>query len=317
MRLLLKFRWLLFFIILLSNSAKADGMYYPQLIAFFKCDLVVDVSFKSSNKSFFWVEINEVVKDNKYGLKKGERLRIENVLNGDCGFEYDVSQNHRMRLNLVNDNHNWKLYLNTTASISIVDKGKSRLIMSKKTFVEESNVLNAYLKELYSFYRLKLNSDCFEIKGDLEELKQKMVSNPMIAQLESQNRCDGETASSAGHVFVESENEKQNILNCSLVTSGGEFVGGTKKLIAFVDSVLIYPPLLKEYQIEGKVYVEVYVSEHGKVHFERLLRKLHPLADKEAKRIALEMPDWEFPIHNNRRVGCKAVFPVRFQLDKK
>jgi len=96
-----------------------------------------------------------------------------------------------------------------------------------------------------------------------------------------------------------------------------EFPGGYESMIKFFKDNIHYPLLAQQSGIEGTVFVELLVSETGRVKFIKLLRKLGYGCDEEALRVIKMMPDW-IPAHFNKK-PCSRIFqiPVRFQLPKK
>ncbi len=93
-----------------------------------------------------------------------------------------------------------------------------------------------------------------------------------------------------------------------------EFPGGMDDLSYFFYTHLKYPEDAKKDKIEGTVYVAFIVDETGKVKNVRVIKGVSPSLDKEAIRVASQMPNWTPGKHNGKNVKVQFNLPVKFAL---
>jgi protein TonB len=93
-----------------------------------------------------------------------------------------------------------------------------------------------------------------------------------------------------------------------------EFPGGMDDLSYFFFTHLKYPDDAKNAKIEGTVFVSFIVDETGKVKNVRVIRGVSPSLDKEAVRVASQMPNWSPGKHNGKNVKVEFNLPVKFAL---
>lgn len=90
--------------------------------------------------------------------------------------------------------------------------------------------------------------------------------------------------------------------------------GGESALLSYVSKNIKYPPLARENNITGTVYVTFVVDKDGKVKDPKLLRGIGGGCDEEALRVVKSMPDWKPGRQNGRNVAVQYNLPVRFSL---
>ncbi len=93
-----------------------------------------------------------------------------------------------------------------------------------------------------------------------------------------------------------------------------EFPGGNDGLAKWLNEHLKYPPVAQRMGIEGKVVVEFFVDEDGKICDARVKESLHRLCDNEALRLVKSMPDWIPGEKNGVKNRQKYTLPVPFVL---
>jgi len=93
-----------------------------------------------------------------------------------------------------------------------------------------------------------------------------------------------------------------------------EFPGGNEVLAKWLSEHLKYPPVAQRMGIEGKVVVEFFVDENGKISDARVKESLHRLCDNEALRLVKSMPDWIPGEKNGVKNRQKYTLPVPFVL---
>jgi len=93
-----------------------------------------------------------------------------------------------------------------------------------------------------------------------------------------------------------------------------EFIGGPEAMGKYLSDNLRYPPVAKENQIQGLVFVSFVVTTSGSIKDVQLARGVHPSLDQEAIRVISEMPPWKPGLQNRQKVSVRFTLPIRFVL---
>ena len=93
------------------------------------------------------------------------------------------------------------------------------------------------------------------------------------------------------------------------------FPGGDAALMKYLNDHMIYPTELKEEPIQGKVIVQFVVKKDGTIGEVKVSRGVHPLLDKEAIRLVLNLPSFS-PGRNalGEPVDVWYTLPVTFKV---
>lgn len=91
-------------------------------------------------------------------------------------------------------------------------------------------------------------------------------------------------------------------------------LGSDAALREFVTKNTRYPEALEDSCIDGKVYVNFFVSETGEIENIRVARSLHPLLDQEALRVVSLIPKSEPSTMKGVPIGMSWTIPVSFSL---
>lgn len=93
------------------------------------------------------------------------------------------------------------------------------------------------------------------------------------------------------------------------------YPGGVDSLVNDIYGKIYYPELARENGIEGMVVIYFIVDKNGKVKNVRVQRSVHPILDKEALRVVLEMKRWEPGklIYEDQFVSYN--LPIKFKLE--
>lgn len=94
-----------------------------------------------------------------------------------------------------------------------------------------------------------------------------------------------------------------------------EFPGGTKEMMQFLATVIRYPEIARETNVQGTVFVEFTVHTDGKIRNVRLLRGIGSGCDEEAMRAVKALPAFKPAVMGGRPVPMRMRLPVRFRLD--
>ena len=95
-----------------------------------------------------------------------------------------------------------------------------------------------------------------------------------------------------------------------------EFNGGdANEFSKYVAQNVVYPESCRQSKIEGRVTLELTVTETGKVADIKILRSVNPDLDTEAVRVVAQSPLWTpGRDENGKVVPVKYTFPVIFKL---
>jgi len=93
-----------------------------------------------------------------------------------------------------------------------------------------------------------------------------------------------------------------------------EFIGGQEEFRDYLSNNLKYPPLAKENEIQGRVFVSFIVEPDGSITNVQIVRSVNPLLDAEAKRVIEDMPNWKPGMQNQVPVRVSFTLPISFTL---
>lgn len=92
------------------------------------------------------------------------------------------------------------------------------------------------------------------------------------------------------------------------------FPGGEAELLNYLAKNIQYPPLAREYNIQGVVALTFIIGKDGKVREVKVLKDIGGGCGKEAQRIVESMPPWSPGEANGYAVSVRFTLPVRFRL---
>lgn len=90
--------------------------------------------------------------------------------------------------------------------------------------------------------------------------------------------------------------------------------GGLKGFYQYISQTLVYPKVAKRNGIEGRVFVQFYVSENGKLTDVKVIKGLGGGCDEEAIRLIKEAPAWIPGKQRGKIVKVKISLPIEFKL---
>ena len=174
---------------------------------------------------------------------------------------------------------------------------------------------------------LALDSEMRNSEGNLTTVNQALplpegVSNYAVGGVKRYNgtRVRGTTAvyapaikSSNNYLAEEVDSEDYDIQQEQVIETFPEYTGGIKKLEEFIKNNLQFPESLKVDGISGTVFVSLLVDKDGTIKEIKILRGLHPDADREAIRvIRLTNKRWKPAESNGAKVAAEVIVPVKF-----
>ena len=94
-----------------------------------------------------------------------------------------------------------------------------------------------------------------------------------------------------------------------------EFPGGDLGLMKYIQKNIKYPPIAKEYNITGKVYVQFIVEKDGSVTNVKVVRGVDKNLDAEAVRVVKSLPKYKPGKQRGKAVRVMFTIPISFTLN--
>ena len=114
-------------------------------------------------------------------------------------------------------------------------------------------------------------------------------------------------------VSAEAMEVEDEMIYAPVVEVKPEYKGGDNELKAFFKKNLIFPESLKKAGIKGFVFVQFIVDKYGNVKEIKVIKGLHPDADREAIRlIKLTNGKWNPGTRNGNTAEMQMIIPVKF-----
>jgi periplasmic protein TonB len=123
-----------------------------------------------------------------------------------------------------------------------------------------------------------------------------------------------ETTESDEMVAIEIEEESDEEF-FMVVENMPEFPGGDLGLMKYIQKNVKYPPIAKEYNITGKVYVSFIVDKSGSVTDVKIVRGVDKSLDAEALRVVKSLPKYKPGKQRGKAVRVMFTIPINFTLN--
>ena len=94
-----------------------------------------------------------------------------------------------------------------------------------------------------------------------------------------------------------------------------EFPGGDLGLMKYIQKNVKYPPIAKEYNITGKVYISFVVDKSGSVTNVKVVRGVDKNLDAEAVRVIKSLPKYKPGKQRGKAVKVMFTVPINFTLN--
>lgn len=95
-----------------------------------------------------------------------------------------------------------------------------------------------------------------------------------------------------------------------------QYPEGNAALMKFINDNLIWPEILNESCIEGRVIVKFVVTETGELTDIKVVHSLEKHLDEEAVRVIKLMPKWIPAEINGRKISSYYTVPVLFKITR-
>ncbi|MCB9189989.1 MAG: energy transducer TonB [Flavobacteriales bacterium] len=92
------------------------------------------------------------------------------------------------------------------------------------------------------------------------------------------------------------------------------YPGGNMAMYQFLGAEIKYPLEAQEKNIQGKVYLKLYIDSLGNIIEIEVEKSAHPILDKEAVRCVALMPKWIPAKLNDQPVNSTVRLPINFTI---
>jgi len=133
-------------------------------------------------------------------------------------------------------------------------------------------------------------------------------------EVEIENEVEIEDTESDEDIAIEIEEESDDDF-FMVVENMPEFPGGDLGLMKYIQKNVKYPPIAKEYNITGKVYVSFIVDRSGSVTNVKIVRGVDKNLDAEALRVVKSLPKYKPGKQRGKAVRVMFTIPINFTLN--
>ena len=134
-------------------------------------------------------------------------------------------------------------------------------------------------------------------------------------EVEIENELEVEETDTDENEFIEQEEEEDSDEVFMVVEQMPVFPGGDLGLMKFIQKNTKYPPIAKENDITGKVYVSYVVNKKGKVTNVKVARSVDRYLDAEAVRVVKLLPYSSAGKQRGKPVNVQYTIPINFTLN--
>jgi protein TonB len=134
-------------------------------------------------------------------------------------------------------------------------------------------------------------------------------------EVEIENELEVEDTDTDENEFIEQEEEEDSDEVFMVVEQMPVFPGGDLGLMKFIQKTTKYPPIAKENDITGKVYVSYVVNKKGKVTNVKVVRSVDKYLDAEAVRVVKLLPYTTAGKQRGKPVNVQYTIPINFTLN--
>ena len=134
-------------------------------------------------------------------------------------------------------------------------------------------------------------------------------------EVEIENELEVEDTDTDENEFIEQEEEEDSDEVFMVVEQMPVFPGGDLGLMKFIQKTTKYPPIAKENDITGKVFVSYVVNKKGKVTNVKVVRSVDRYLDAEAVRVVKLLPYTTAGKQRGKPVNVQYTIPINFTLN--
>ncbi len=146
------------------------------------------------------------------------------------------------------------------------------------------------------------------------EIEQKEIEEAVEeVKIEDEARIENtESDEKVAIIEIEQESDEEFFM---VVENMPEFPGGDAGVLKFRQQNMKYPPIAKEYNITGKVYVSFIVDKSGSVTDVKIVRGVDKSLDAEAVRVVKSLPKYKPGKQRGKAVRVMFTIPINFTLN--
>ena len=133
-------------------------------------------------------------------------------------------------------------------------------------------------------------------------------------EVEIEDELEIEDTESDEDIAIEIEEESDDDF-FMVVENMPEFPGGDEGLMRYIQKNVKYPPIAKEYNITGKVYIQFIVDKTGSVTNVKVVRGVDKNLDAEAVRVVKSLPKYKPGKQRGQNVRVMFTIPINFTLN--
>jgi protein TonB len=133
-------------------------------------------------------------------------------------------------------------------------------------------------------------------------------------EVELEDELEIEDTESDEDIAIEIEEESDDEF-FMVVENMPVFPGGDLGLMKYIQRNVKYPPIAKEYNITGKVYVSFIVDKSGSVTNVKIVRGVDKNLDAEALRVVKSLPKYKPGKQRGKAVRVMFTIPINFTLN--
>ena len=131
-------------------------------------------------------------------------------------------------------------------------------------------------------------------------------------EVEIENEAEIEDTESDEDLEIVEEDDDEVFM---VVENMPVFPGGDLGLMKYIQKNVKYPPIAKEYNITGKVYVQFIVNKSGSVTNVKVVRGVDKNLDAEAVRVIKSLPKYKPGKQRGKPVRVMFTAPINFWLN--
>ena len=133
-------------------------------------------------------------------------------------------------------------------------------------------------------------------------------------EVEIEEELEIEDTESDEDIAIEIEEESDDDF-FMVVENMPEFPGGDLGLMKYIQKNVKYPPIAKEYNITGKVYIQFIVDKSGSVTNVKVVRGVDKNLDAEAVRVVKSLPKYKPGKQRGQNVRVMFTISINFTLN--
>ena len=304
------------------------------LIIFQSCDNI-DTYFSNSQKTLT-VKKKEIVGNSenccdfffpdstsRYPRHTSSRNILDIMVNANnmilCNSELSDIQQLTVTINLFLNNN--------SANPSFSDSPKKAIFLIQSMGLTEiDDLIKQIINREYTKLNISKNEQnvCLMRDSLLHEWRRRKKTPPpppppeiieiVMDEVEIENEIEIEDTESDEDEEIEIEQEDDNDF-FMVVENMPKFPGGDLGLMKYIQQNVKYPPIAKEYNITGKVYVSFIVDKSGSVTNVKIVRGVDKNLDAEAMRVVKSLPKYKPGKQKGKFVRVKFTIPINFTLN--